>query len=168
MASGLVLGRLRAGVGGAAVRFELRFPVPVAELWSALTVPERLARWLAPVDGQRRPGATVRLLFGLDAVAAVTIEDCLPERRLDLRYVFPDGLATRLRAEVRADGGDSSVLTLDHSGFPGSPVESAAAWQVALDGLAAELAGRLQAPDPAAFEELSGLYGSAWRRLTAD
>ncbi len=165
MSTGVVLGRLRLTPGGAAVRFELRYAVRPDELWSALTVPERVARWLAPVDGERRPGGTVRLLLGLEAVAVLTVLDCLPGHRLGCRYVFPDGLVTRVRVDLRADGGET-VLALEHGGFPGSPAAYAAAWQVALDGLAAELAGRLPVPDRAGFAELSNHYESAWARLT--
>ena len=59
------------------------------------------------------------------------------------------------------------LLTLDHSGFPASPAEYAAAWQVNLDQLAAELVG--QPPSVqyvAGFEELWPHYDAAWRRLT--
>jgi uncharacterized protein YndB with AHSA1/START domain len=165
MTTGVVLGRLRSGAHGSAVRFELRYGATLDDLWAALTVPERLARWLAPGDGEPQHGATVRLLFGLEVAASVIVLDCLPGRRLELAYVFPDELRTRLRVELHAED-DETVLVLDHGGFPESPAPYAAAWQVALDGLGAELAGRLPLPDGTAFEELSRHYEAAWWRLT--
>jgi uncharacterized protein YndB with AHSA1/START domain len=167
MTTRVIFGRLRLTPDGSAVRFEWRYTgAAVAELWSALTEPDRLSRWLAPVSGERAVGGTVRVDFGGGAVALVIVQQCRPERGLVLEWVFPDGLATPLRVEVSRDG-DSAVLTLDHSGFPDSPAHYAAAWQVNLDQLGAELSGRaVVAEYGAEFEALVPHYAAAWRRLT--
>jgi uncharacterized protein YndB with AHSA1/START domain len=165
MTTRVIFGRLRLTPGGSAVRFEWRYTATAAELWSALTEPDRLARWLAPVSGEQAVGGTVQVEFGGGAVALVVVQECRPERGLVLEWVFPDGLATPLRVEVSRDG-DSTVLALDHSGFPDSPVHYAAAWQVNLDQLAAELSGRaVVAEYGAEFEELVPHYAAAWQRL---
>ena len=40
-----ILGRLRSAYGKGVVRMEDRFDTDVADVWSALTDPSRLARW---------------------------------------------------------------------------------------------------------------------------
>jgi uncharacterized protein YndB with AHSA1/START domain len=179
MTTRVVLGRLRHGPGGSAVHFERWYGTTPEDLWSALTGPDRLARWLAPVKSEAGVegetgavggvgvGGEVRLLFGEDAVALVTVRECRPGQRLVLDWMFPDGLGSALRADLLPES-DGVVLMLDHSGFPASPAEYAAAWQVNLDQLAAELVGQKATADYLAeFEQLRPHYDAAWRRLTA-
>ena len=166
MTTRVIFGRLRMGPGGSAVRFERRYDAGPDQLWAALTDPERVARWLAPIGGDLIVGAEVRIDFGGGAVAVALIRSCDPPRALVLEWVFPDGLATPLRVELRPDG-DATVLVLDHAHFPGSPAEYAAAWQVHLDQLAAELVGRSPESDYASeLAQLVPHYAAAWRRLT--
>jgi uncharacterized protein YndB with AHSA1/START domain len=154
------------GPGGSAVRFERRYDADPEQLWAALTDPDRVARWLAPVSGDLIVGGEVRIDFGGGARAVALIRSCDPPRTLVLEWVFPDGLPTPLRVELRRDG-DFTVLVLDHAHFPASPVEYAAAWQVHLDQLAAELVGRSPESDYACeLGQLVPHYAAAWRRLT--
>ena len=55
-----ILGTLRNDDGTGVVRLEERFDTDVEDLWSALTDPERLARWLGEVDGDLTVGGTYR------------------------------------------------------------------------------------------------------------
>jgi uncharacterized protein YndB with AHSA1/START domain len=165
MATGVVLGRLRMGPTGSAVRFELRYGTAPADLWWPLIMPERLGRWLTPVDGDLVLGGEVRLYFGPETVATIMVAACRPERSLDLRYGFPDGAGSRLRVDLRPDG-DGTIMTLDHSGLPGSPATYAAAWQVNLDLLGGELVGGdVDIDRVAVYDELVGHYAAAWARL---
>ena len=166
MTTRVIFGRLRMGPGGSAVRFERRYDAGPEQLWAALTHPDPVARWLAPIGGELIVGAEVRIDFGGGAEAVALIRSCDPPRALVLEWVFPDGLATPLRVQLRPDG-ESTVLVLDHAHFPGSPAEYAAAWQVHLDQLAAELVGRSPGSDYASeLEQLIPHYAAAWRRLT--
>jgi uncharacterized protein YndB with AHSA1/START domain len=164
MTTRVIFGRLRVGPGGSAARFEWRYPVDSAELWTALTDPARVERWLAPIVGEQAVGAQVRVVFGPDASAQLTVRACRPGERLAVEWVFPDGLGSLVRVELRPDA-DGAVLALDQSGFPGSPVDYAAAWQVHLDRLGAELAGRAPADYVSELEELIPHYAAAWQRL---
>jgi len=51
-----ILGSLRSADGKGIVRIEDRFDTGIDELWSALTDPRRLARWIGEVKGGLRPG----------------------------------------------------------------------------------------------------------------
>ena len=56
------LGTLRAADGKGIVRLEDRFDSDVDDLWSALTDPGRLARWLGEFEGDLRQGGEFRAL----------------------------------------------------------------------------------------------------------
>ena len=57
------MGSLRTTEGKAVVRMEDRFQTDVDDMWSAITEPERLARWIAQVDGDLRLGGVFRASF---------------------------------------------------------------------------------------------------------
>src|SRR6476620_548819 len=57
------LGTLRAADGTGVVRLEDRFDTDMDDLWSALTDPGRLARWLGEVEGDLRRGGEFRARF---------------------------------------------------------------------------------------------------------
>src|SRR6266853_3970481 len=61
--SGRILGSLRSADGKGVVRMEDRFDTDIDDLWSALTDPGRLARWLGDVEGDLRLGGEFRFRF---------------------------------------------------------------------------------------------------------
>src|ERR1700689_3298911 len=62
-AGGRILGSLRSADGHGVVRMEDRFDTDIDDLWSALTEPGRLARWLGQVEGDLRLGGEYRARF---------------------------------------------------------------------------------------------------------
>ena len=70
-ASRRVVGTLRSANGAGTVRIEDRYGTDVEDLWSALTDPERLARWYGEVEGDLHEGGQFRVyLEGPDINAA--------------------------------------------------------------------------------------------------
>ena len=59
-AGGRILGSLRSADGKGVVRMEDRFGTDIDDLWSALTDPRRLARWMGEVEGDLRLGGESR------------------------------------------------------------------------------------------------------------
>ncbi|MDQ0756136.1 SRPBCC domain-containing protein [Arthrobacter sp. B3I4] len=57
------LGDLRAADGKGIVRLEDRFDTAIEDLWSALTDPVLLARWLGEVEGDLREGGVFRARY---------------------------------------------------------------------------------------------------------
>ena len=51
----------RDGRPARAVTLVRSFPVAVADLWDAVTNPERLAQWFVPIAGELRPGGQYQL-----------------------------------------------------------------------------------------------------------
>jgi uncharacterized protein YndB with AHSA1/START domain len=135
-------GRLRAEGERRGVRFERRYDATPADVWSALTDPERLARWLAAAELDPRVGGTYVLRFAGDDESQTTRGQVLalePERLLELSWSYPGEPDTVVRFELRPDG-DGTTLVLDHRGLPGSAAPGyGAGWHAHLDSLAAHL-----------------------------
>ena len=55
-----ILGSLRSADGKGIVRIEDRYDTDIDDLWSALTDPDRLARWYGEVEGDLRLGGEFR------------------------------------------------------------------------------------------------------------
>ena len=51
-----ILGSLRSADGTGVVRIEDRYDTDIDDLWSAITEPDRLARWFGQVEGDLRIG----------------------------------------------------------------------------------------------------------------
>jgi uncharacterized protein YndB with AHSA1/START domain len=58
-----IVGTLRTADGKGVVRMEDRFTTDIDDLWSALTDPGRLARWLGEFEGDLRLGGEFRARF---------------------------------------------------------------------------------------------------------
>ena len=67
----------KAALVGIAVR---EYPTTVEDLWEAITVPERIARWFLPVEGDLKLGGR----YQLKGNAGGTITRCEPPQALDL------------------------------------------------------------------------------------
>ncbi len=154
-----VLGTLGAVDGKGVVRLEDRFDADADDLWSALTDPRRLARWLGEVEGDLRQGGEFRAHFfasGWEGTGRV--EECQPPRRLLIRTSSPDAPEGAFEVTLTADG-DHTVLVIEDRGVP---LEHIAAYgagdQVHVEDLAAYLAGRDRCDARARWQELHPAY----------
>jgi uncharacterized protein YndB with AHSA1/START domain len=142
-ASPRILGSLRWAEGQGIVRIEDRFDNDIDDLWSALTDPRRLARWLGDFEGDLRLGGEFRARFfasGWEGTGRV--EACEPPRRL---LVPTKGLDEPfelvIEATLTADG-DQTILVLEERGMPLDLLAPfGAGIQVHVEDLAAHLAG---------------------------
>lgn len=118
-AGGRILGSLRSVDGRGVVRMEDRFDTDVEDLWSALTDPSRLARWIGEVEGDLRVGGEIRTYFFTSGSRATGhVEACEPPHRLVLhtkQIDEPYELVTE--ATLTADG-DHTVLVVEERGMP--------------------------------------------------
>ncbi len=92
---GRILGSLGSADGKGIVRMEDRYDTDIDDLWSALTDPGRLARWLGEFEGDLRLGGNFRARFfasGWEGTGRV--EACEPPRHL-LVMTKDDGQAGR-------------------------------------------------------------------------
>ena len=143
----------------AAVRFERWYAADVAELWGALTEPERMARWLgAEVHIQARVGGAVALRWagGEQMDGVITVLE--PGRVLAYTWREPVlGVESVVRFELRP-AGSGTLLVLEHTGVPAEQAAGfGAGWHGHLDALASTLAG--QDIDPhAQYHQLAPQY----------
>jgi uncharacterized protein YndB with AHSA1/START domain len=148
---------------------EDRFDTEIDDLWSALTDPSRLARWLGEVEGDLRLGGEFRARFfasGWEGKGRV--EACEPPERLLVLTKDadePDELDEHAIEATLAVDGDQTTLVWEERGMP---VDLLAAYgagvQIHVEDLAAYLAGRELEDTRARWD---GLH-PAYQELAAD
>jgi len=154
-----ILGSLRSADGKGVVRMEDRFDTGIGDLWSALTDPGRLARWIAEVEGDLRPGGEFRARFTSGWEGTGRVEACEPPRRL-LVTTRASGKRDEhvIEATLAADGGQT-ILVIETRGMPLDLLaDYGAGWQVHAEDLAAYLAGRERCDIEARWDELLPAY----------
>lgn len=111
------------------------------EVWDALTDPQRLPRWFAPVTGDLRVGGR----YQVQGNAGGVVEECDAPRRFALTWEMGDQVSWVTVALAPVDGG--TELTLAHEAHVDpqfweqfGPGAVGVGWDLALWGLAAHLA----------------------------
>jgi len=130
--------------GKGVVRMEDRFQTDIDDLWSALTDPRRLSRWLGEVEGDLRLDGQFRARFfatGWEGTGRVEV--CEPPQRflvLTREAEVPGEHA--IEATLTADG-DQTILAIEERGMPLDQLASyGAGLQVHVEDLAAHIASR--------------------------
>lgn len=123
------------------------------DLWDALTDPERLPRWFAPVSGDLRLGGR----FQIEGNAAGEVLACERPRHLSVTWEFGGDTSW---VEVRlAPAGEGTTLTLRHTAEPSEhwdtygPGAVGIGWELSLLGLGEHLA---------TGEAVAGAAGEEW------
>jgi uncharacterized protein YndB with AHSA1/START domain len=160
-----VIGSLRLVDGKAAVRMEDRFNTDARDLWSALTDPRRLARWIARVDGDLRVGGDIHAVFTSSWEGPGRIEVCDPPSRLLVRMSPGEEDETVIEAQIFAEG-SMTRLVIEERGLP---VNEAAGhgggWQAHMEDLAAHIAGQPSGDWRARWADLTPAYQDEQARL---
>ena len=153
-----VVGTLRSVDGAGVVRMEDRYDTDIDDLWSALTEPQRLARWIADVDGDLRVGGQFHASFTSGWEGPGRVEVCEPPRRLRVTMAPGQKDQTVIEAELVAEG-DQTCLVVEERGLPLDELAAhGAGWQAHVEDLAAHLAGRERADWRARWSELTPAY----------
>ena len=155
-----ILGSLRAADGKGVVRMEDRFDTGIDDLWSALTDPRRLGRWLGEFEGDLRLGGEFRARFFASGwEGAGRVEACEPPRRLLVITTGTDQPWDEvIEAALTADG-DQTILVLEESGMPLNLLAAyGAGIQVHIEDLIAHIAGRDRCGADARWRELQPAY----------
>jgi uncharacterized protein YndB with AHSA1/START domain len=155
-----ILGGLRSADGKGVVRMEDRFDTDIDDVWSALTDPRRLSRWLGEVEGDLRLGGEYRARFyasGWEGTGRV--KACEPPRRLLLTQIDQDQQEEHVIEVTLAADGDQTILVLEERGMPLHLLAAyGAGIQVHVEDLAAHLAGRERCDAGARWAELQPAY----------
>jgi uncharacterized protein YndB with AHSA1/START domain len=139
------------------------YPTDPADLWSAITEPERIARWFAPVSGQLSVGGA----FQLEGNAGGRVLACEPPS--SFRTTFGDASSV-VSVTLTAVGAGETELRLDHSvplamaGSVAGALFAGPGWDEAFLRLTRHLAGDPRAMDAESPEVLDAAHRSvlAW------
>ena len=129
------------------VTLERRYSAEVADVWQAITKPERVRRWFLPLTGDLRPGGN----FQLEGNAGGDIMTCEPPRHLLVTF---GGESSVVDVLLSGDG-EQTLLRLTHSvplelaGSTAGALYVGPGWDGALLGIALYLAGEVSG-DPVA------------------
>lgn len=155
-----ILGSLRSADGKGIVRMQDRFDTDIDDLWSALTDPRRLARWMGEVEGDLRLGGEFRARFfasGWEGTGRV--EACEAPRRLLLQTMQPGQQREHFIEVTLAADGDRTILVWEERGMSLDLLAAyGAGIQVHVEDLAAHLAGRERCDADARWNELLPAY----------
>lgn len=159
----------RDGRPAGAVTLVRSFPVAVADLWDAVTNPERLARWFMPITGDLRPGGR----YQLEGNAGGLVTLCERPSRLALTWEFGEDVSW-VDVRLADNGAGLSGLSLTHTARLSEhwdeygPGATGVGWELGLLGLCLHVT-KPEAPklDEAAFassaEGRAFITGSAAR-----
>jgi uncharacterized protein YndB with AHSA1/START domain len=142
--------------GKGVIRLQERYDTDIDDLWSALTDPSRVARWLGTVEGDLRVGGEFRAVyFASGWEGSGRVEACEPPRRVLLSARGSDATETHMVELTLTAEGDHTVLVLETSGMPLDNVAGyGAGTQIHLEDLNAYLRGRGPCDARARFDEL--------------
>src|SRR5689334_6468122 len=138
-----ILGTLRIEDGIGVVRIEDSFDADIEDLWSAVTEPSRLTRWLCEVEGDLRVGGEIRMRFhGSGWEGTSVIQACDRPNHFQLTGK-DEGLDYETVTEVwlKAEGAKTRLIREGR----GMPIDKLPAYgagmQIEVEDLAAYLAG---------------------------
>ncbi len=161
-----ILGRLRTADGTGIVRMQDRFATGVDDLWSALTEPDRLERWLGTFTGDLRPGGEFRARYHASGWEGVgRVDACDPPRHLQVTTRADDATVDGVIDVTLTADGDHTLLVSEHRGLPPDMLAGyGAGIQIHLEDLRAHLTGGDRCDSDSRIAELFAVY----RHVTVD
>jgi uncharacterized protein YndB with AHSA1/START domain len=140
------------------VRVEDFYDTDIQDLWSALTDPKRLERWLATVEGDLRLGGQITARFTSTWSGPGRIDVCEAPHRLLVTWNAGTVEETVTDADLTAEG-DRTRLVIHERGLPSDELAAhGAGWQAHLEDLAAEVQGRPAGDWRGRWTKLTPLY----------
>lgn len=138
------IGDLAVATGeGRSVLLRRVYDAPIEDVWSACTDPERLGRWLGPVEGDLRLGGT----FQLKDNAGGEILRCEEPRLIKVTWVLGEGMPTEVEVRLTPGEDGDTIFELEHASpaamvdellrtyGPGGTIGVGCGWDLTLLGL---------------------------------
>lgn len=136
------LGQVLRDEEGVRLEFLRTYDEPVDDVWSALTEPDSVGRWIGTLSGDPTTG-TVELQMSEEDGSTperLTILECEPPTRLVVDLPSPDGDTWRLSVWLREDDGVTTLAFTHRLAPPYDASNIGPGWHFYLDRLAAVLA----------------------------
>jgi len=130
------------------------YDAEIADVWDAVTSPERIARWFMPVSGELKVGGR----YQLEGNAGGEILECVEPERLRVSWLYgPDPGFSEVEVRLTPEEGERTALELEHVAVVPDdfwdqfgPGAVGVGWDLGLYGLALHLAGGGLSKDEAA------------------
>jgi uncharacterized protein YndB with AHSA1/START domain len=155
-----IVGTLSTVDGKGVVRMEDRFDTAIDDLWSALTDPGRLARWLGECHGDLRLGGEFKARFFASGwEGSGRVEVCDSPRHLVVRTTDADQTEQHIIEATLTSDGDATILILEERGMPVSFLAAyGAGVQIHIEDLAAYIAGHERCEAAVRWQQLQPAY----------
>jgi uncharacterized protein YndB with AHSA1/START domain len=150
-----------------AVRVEDLYGTDIDDLWQACTTPERLARWIARIDGDRRVGGTIQVVFTSTWTGHLRVEACEAPHHLLLTTEPGTDEEGQIEAWLTEEGA-TTRLVVEERGLPMTHLPfHASGWRVHLEDLGRSL-GVAGPVHPEGWSSEAGAPGwqRRWEELT--
>jgi len=142
-----------------AVRMEDVYDTDITDLWSAITEPDRLARWIATVEGDLRVGGIIQTHFTSTWEGPGRIDVCDAPKHLAITMEAGSEDEAVIEA-VLTEEGDRTRLVVEERGLPLDVLHlHGAGWQAHVEDLGRYLAGG-RSMWKTRWEELTPAYQS--------
>lgn len=147
MSTPTATGRRRDLADGTYCEWTRTFRAPIADVWAAVTEPERLARWLGTWTGDPATGAVkFQMLFEGEIPAELFhIEECAAPHRLRITTSMPYDAENpehwRLRLDLSEDDGVTTLVFAQNVPDPVMAEGVGPGWDYYLDRLVAAETG---------------------------
>lgn len=140
MSATTTLGAVLRDDDGVRLRFERTCPADVENVWSAITDPDRCARWLGRWSGDPTTGSVSLVMTAEEGAGPeqVTIDACEPPHRLAVTVASADG-PWPLEITLTARDDVTELVFVHHLTKPYDASSIGPGWQYYLDRLAAHI-----------------------------
>lgn len=159
-----ILGSVREENGAGVVHVENVYNTTIDDLWSAITDPTRLARWLVAVEGQLAVGGEFTATFtsGWEGVGRVDV--CRAPHQLQVTTWSDNDAPGVIDARLVEESGGTRLI-IEENGLPlDTYYYHGSGWQTHIEDLEAYLSGRETSDWGVRARELSPTY----RRMAED
>jgi uncharacterized protein YndB with AHSA1/START domain len=148
-----------------AIRMEDVYDTDIDDLWSALTDPDRLGRWLATVEGDFRVGGEIYARFASTDEGCGRIDVCEAPRRLMVTMKPGTSEEAEMEAVLTQEGNKTRLIIEDRRLTRENLSDYAAGWHVHLEDLATYMAGEVPSEWHARWRELCPAYAEGRTEL---
>lgn len=112
----------------ARLTFDRRYPTDAADLWDAVTAPERLARWFTKVSGDLSQGGTFTIHFDDGDAPECRVETCEPGKAFSWSWPH-QGATSLIEVSVTPDDGGARLFLVHTRLSTIQAPEYGAGWQ---------------------------------------
>ncbi len=161
-----VVGSLRSINGRGVVRVEDVYATDIDDLWSAVTDPGRLARWIAEVEGDLHVGGRFHARFTSGWEGSGRVDVCESPRRL-LLTLSPGSADETVIEALLATEGDRTRLVIEERFLPLDELAAhGAGWQAHIEDLTSHVTGNDSIGWRDRWVQLTPSYRALAERLT--